>query len=88
MKLNGNYAIKQIAGETVAIYCFEDTADFRSAVSLKGSAEIMFKALIDGADKAELLKLILQNFDISEEQAKKDIETFLATLLNNNLLDG
>ncbi len=88
MKLKGNYQIKQIAGEPVAIYCQGDTADLRRAVSLKGSAEILFKQLINGCSKEDLVKSLTDNYDITEEEARGDVASFLKLLENYNLLDG
>lgn len=88
MKLIGNYQIKQVADQKVAIYCTEDTADLRRAVSLTGSAEIIFKQLLSGAEKDDLIKCLTDNYDISEETAKKDVTDFLKLLYSYNLLDG
>ena len=88
MKLEGNYQIKQIADQKVAIYCTEDTADLRRAVSLSGSAEIIFKQLISGAEKDDLIRSLTENYDVSEETAKKDVTDFLKLLYSYNLLDG
>lgn len=88
MKLKGNYQIKQIADQKVAVYCTEDTADLRHAVSLSGSAEIIFKELLSGAEKDDLIRRLTENYDISEETAKKDVTDFLKLLYSYNLLDG
>ncbi len=88
MKLKNNFVLKQIAGETFAIYCQNDTADFRRAISLKGSAEVMFKALLEDTSREELATLLINNYDMSEKQADEDIELFLKLLSDNNLLDG
>ena len=88
MKLKGNYQIKEIAGQSVAIYCQGDTADLRRAVSLKGGAEIIFKRLIDGCEKNDLVRCLIENYDISKEIAEKDVESFLKLLVDYNLLDG
>lgn len=88
MKLKGNYQIKQIAGESVAIYCVGDTADLRRAVSLKGSAEILFRQLINGCEKEDLVKSLTDSYDITREEANEDVVSFLKLLGNYNLLDG
>ena len=88
MKLKGSYEIKEIAGEVVAIYCTEDIADLRRAISLKGSAKILFEELQKGAEKKDLIELLTQNYNIKAEDAKSDVESFLRLLLDNNLLEG
>lgn len=88
MKLKNNYVLKQIANETVAIYIDKDTADLRRAVSLNGSAKLIFEALQKGATKEEIVLTLTQAYSLSEEEAKGDAEAFLQLLYNNNLLDG
>ncbi|MBQ5910416.1 MAG: PqqD family protein [Clostridia bacterium] len=88
MKLKGTYVIKEIAGETVAIRVNNDIADLRGAISLKGSAETMFSALLSGAQKEDIVKLLVETYHVPEEAAKNDTEAFLTTLNSNNLLEG
>ena len=88
MKLKGDYQIKEISGQPVAIYCHGDTADLRQAISLSGCAKTIFEALLIGSDKEGLIQLLIQNYNISQQEAKKDVEDLLAFLQNNNLLDG
>lgn len=88
MKLKKNFVLKQIAGETVAIYCEDNTVDFRRAISLKGSAEVMFKSLLEDISREDLVALLMKNYDISENQATKDTNSFIKLLCDNNLLDG
>ena len=88
MKLKNNYVLKQIASETVAIYLYKDTADLRRAVSLNGSAKLIFEALQKGVTKEEIVLTLTQAYSLSEEEAKGDAEAFLQLLYNNNLLDG
>lgn len=88
MKLKDNFVLKQIAGETVAIYVENDIADFRRAVSLKGSSHIMFKALLENISREELVLLLIDSYDISKEQACEEVTLFLEFLRSSNLLDG
>ncbi len=88
MKLKDNFVIKEIGGESVAIYVENDIADFRRAVSLKGSSHIMFKALLGDTSRDELVTLLINSFDVSKKQAEEDVNLFLKLLNDNNLLDG
>ena len=88
MKLKENFILEQIAGETVAIYCENNTVDFRQAISLKGSAEVMFKALFKDISREDLVILLTDSYDISKEQACEEVNLFLELLRSSNLLDG
>lgn len=88
MKLKENFILEQIAGETVALYCLNDVVDFRRAVSLNGSAEVMFKALLKDTSREDLVMLLTDSYDISKEQACEEVNLFLELLHSSNLLDG
>ena len=88
MKLKGNFVIKKIADETVAIHVNGNVADLRGAISLKGSAETIFSALLKGAKKEEIVNLLAETYHISNSTAETDTENFLKMLYNNNLLEG
>ena len=88
MKLKNNYVLKQIDNETIAVHVENGIADLRRAVSLNGSAQIIFEALKSGASKGELVQLLTQTYNTPKEEAKVDVEAFLQLLYNNNLLDG
>ncbi|MBQ1187256.1 MAG: PqqD family protein [Clostridia bacterium] len=88
MKLKGNFVIKKIAEETVAIRINKDIADLRGAISLKGSAETIFSALLEGLNKEDIINQLVENYHITKEEAANDTEAFLNVLYNNNLLEG
>ena len=88
MRLKENFVLEQIAGETVAIYCANDTVDFRRAISLNGSAQIMFKSLLEDTSREKLVVLLMDGYGVSKEKAEEDVDSFLKLLYNNNLLDG
>ena len=50
--------------------------------------KIIFKRLIDGCEKNDLVRCLIENYDISKEIAEKDVESFLKLLVDYNLLDG
>ena len=46
----------------------------------------MWEKLYAGTTKEELLRAMLEEYEVSEEEAEKDIEAFLEALYQRNIL--
>jgi hypothetical protein len=73
---------REVEGEVVAL-------DLRNktylAVNRTGAA--IWPALMSGADREELLALLLENFGVSQDEAAADLDAFLAELAEQDLLE-
>jgi hypothetical protein len=73
---------RDVEGEVVAL-------DLRNktylAVNRTGAA--IWPALVSGADRGELLVLLLENFSVSQDEAAADLDAFLAELAEQDLLE-
>ena len=73
---------REVEGEVVAL-------DLRSqtylAVNSTGAA--LWPALVSGAERDELLTHLLDTFSVSRQQAAVDLDTFLADLERQDLLE-
>jgi hypothetical protein len=73
---------RDVEGEVVAL-------DLRNktylAVNRTGAA--IWPALVSGADRGELLVLLLENFSVSQGEAAADLDAFLAELAEQDLLE-
>jgi hypothetical protein len=73
---------RDVEGEVVAL-------DLRNktylAVNRTGAA--IWPALVSGADRGELLVLLLENFSASQDEAAADLDAFLAELAEQDLLE-
>lgn len=80
MKLNPNYAVKNMLGETILIPIGEAIEGFHGMISMNEVASFMFEHMEECENYDEMVKLVLDEFDIDEETAKKDVYGFLDTL--------
>lgn len=87
MKIKDGFVIKNIGGDTVAIYAAGSTVDLRSAIVLNSVAELLFRQLQKGTDEKELEELLTTAYDITEDKAKKDVSAFVQLLIEKDLLE-
>lgn len=73
---------REIDGETVIL-------DLSTSTYLKTneSGSTLMRLLADDRSLTELIDGLVENFDITSEQARADVETFLGMLRERDLLD-
>ena len=86
MMLKEGFVIRKICGDTVAIYAGGETVDLQQAIQLNESAELLFSKLLLGAASEELISALTERYDITEENAKQDVEQFIAALAEKDYL--
>lgn len=87
MKLNENFALRQIADQWVVLPLGEKTVDFSGILSLNETGALLWKTLEAGGDKTALTAALTDEYDVSEAQAAADVEEFLQKLENAGCID-
>lgn len=86
MKIKNGFVKRDVAGMHIAVSADPENG-FDGIIKLNSTASFMFDLLLNGTTKENLLSAILSEYEIDEETAKKDIETFLSYLNENSLLE-
>ena len=78
LKLNKMYTVKKIADKIIAVPAVP--AAKARMMLLNETGHLLWTALEQGADKETLQRLLLGEYDVSNDTAKRDVEEFLACL--------
>lgn len=84
--LKGNYVLRQIAGEYLAVPISNEAGDDANIVILNPVSQIIWGKLENGADFSEIRNAVTEEFDVSDEEATNDIKEFLNGLEEAKLL--
>ena len=87
MKLKGEFILREVAGEIFAIPVGKTALNFNGLICINGVSELIWKGLQAGETKENVLKRILEEYEVSPEEAAADLEEFLFRLKVNNLLE-
>ncbi|MCF7924720.1 MAG: PqqD family protein [Candidatus Izimaplasma sp.] len=88
MKIKKDYVVKTIGDDIVVVPIKDEAVRFNGIITLNKTGKFLFENLqASDLDKAELLRLILDKYDVSENKAKKDIDAFILKCKNNGLID-
>lgn len=77
---------REIAGETLLVPIRSNLADMQRIFGLNAVGEYIWQRLDGKRSLAEIRNEILDNFDVTGEQAKTDIHEFIGQLLEADII--
>ena len=83
---NNDFVMREIAGETFLIPVGEASVRFNGMITLNGMSAFLWKALESEKSEDELVKEILDVYEVEEEQAREDLVEFLGRMKNMNMI--
>ncbi len=89
MKLKDGLILREVAGQYVIVPTGKRVQEVTSIVYISSSAAYLWDYMKEHEfEKEDLVKRIMERYTgVSEEQAGADIDRFLKTLGDNNILD-
>ena len=85
MKIKDGYLLKEVGGNFVVVPV--GNVNFNGMLSLNETAMLIWKKLAEGCDEDALVAAFLEEYEVTEEQARKDISSFVAKLNEAGILD-
>ena len=87
MKLKGEFILREIAGDVILVPVGRTALAFNGIITLNQTGIEIWKGLQANKSREQLLDALLEQFDVPAEQAAKDLDAFLAHLLENDLIE-
>ena len=87
MKIKEGFMLKQVCEEFMVVPVGAASVDFKSVIRLNETGAFLWNLLEKGATKEEMLKDILDEYDVSAEIASADIDTFILKLTDAGIID-
>ena len=81
MKINSNYKIREVAGETIVVNQGTAGMDMTRIISLNASAKLLYESLSEKVFTLEdAVAVLVSTYGISQEQALKDAQVWVEAL--------
>ena len=77
---------RKVADTDVLISVSTNVANFNGYITLNPTASFLWDSLKEPRTVGALTNMLTEEFDVSEETAKKDVEQFLEMLLRNSMV--
>ena len=88
MKINKNYRLREIAGETIVVK--QGTADVNMTriISLNSTARLLYEQLCDrDFTLQDIVNVLISTYGISCEQAEKDASSWMNALIDCKVIE-
>ena len=87
MKIDRNFVLREIAGEYIIIPTGKTALEFNGLITVNEIGMELWKMLQNEVTFDDLLKGIMEEYDVDDNQAEKDVVSFINLLKDNNLLE-
>lgn len=89
MKIREGFILRQVSEAYVVVAVGEAAEIFNGMITLNESGALLWKMLQAGcADENALVRALLAEYEVSEEQAEKDVKAFVARLADAKILEA
>lgn len=86
MKIKDGFVLREVAGQRIVVAVGKATQSFNGIIKLNESSALLWKKLENGATEEELVGTLLGEYDVTEEEARKDVKTFVDNLTKAGLV--
>ena len=80
MKIKNGFISRQVAGNWVVVATGEQSKNFNGVIKLNDSGKLLWDKLFAGAERNELVDLLLDEYEIDRSTAEKDVDKFIGEL--------
>lgn len=87
MKIKEGFILKELANKYIIIPKASSNIDLTSMITLNKTGKVLFENMQTTKSVDDLVNILLNRFDVSEDIARSDVLEFIEKLRINNLLD-
>ena len=80
MKRKPGFIVRKISGQTVAVAIGEASKSFHGMIKLNDTGLIIWNSLAKDVTEDDIVAAILEQYDVSREQASEDVHNFVEVL--------
>ena len=86
MKIKDGFILREVAGNFIVVAVGEAVKDFNGVINLNETGALLWRTLSDGATEQELVDALLNEYEVSEEIARRDVKIFIYKLTEAKLI--
>ena len=87
MKQNPDFILTDVADSHVLVPVGKSAVNFNAIISLNDMGQTIWNMLETETTSEEILKKILAEYDVSENRARTDIDSFISKLRENGCIE-
>jgi hypothetical protein len=87
MKIKSGFKLNTVCGETFLVPMGEGNVDYSKLIALNESSLLLWKRMEQGDFSTDdLVKALLEEYEVTEEVARKDVEIIIRQFKEENII--
>lgn len=86
LKLDKEYVLRQIGNDYIIVPVGKAALNFNGMITVNETGAFLWEQLLKGTDKEGLLRTLMETYEVTPEDAERDIDEFLDVLYTNDIL--
>ena len=87
MKIKAGFVVRQVGGENVVVPVGAMSKQFHGMINLNETGAFLWNFYTENHTVDEGVSALLAEYDVEEEIARADVETFVKTILENGFAE-
>ena len=87
MKIDKDFVMREIAGDYVVVPTGKTVLDFNGLITVNEVGAFVWKILQEDVTEEDIVKRVLEEYEVDEETAKNDVEEFIEKLVKGGILE-
>ena len=87
MKIKDGFLVREVAGTNIVVATGARMKEFSGIIKLNETGVFLWNNLVKETDVQTLTEALTAEYDVTAEQAKKDVEGFIATLKDVGIIE-
>jgi hypothetical protein len=87
MKIKSGYLLREVAGQFIVVPVGNQAISFNGIITLNKSGKVIWEVMQKETSVEEIVQALKKVFEVSDEVANKDVNTFLETLKKHSLVE-
>lgn len=87
MKTKKGFMLRKVADKNVVVPIGHASVDFNGIINLNDTGAFLWSILSQGCTYDELVSSVLSEYDVNEDIAKRDIDAFLKTARDADVIE-
>lgn len=87
MKIKDGFILRDVGGRTFVVAVGKLSKKFQGMITLNETGKIIWSTLTSEATREDVINALKKEYDAPIEVIKKDVDTFIAKLTEENILE-
>lgn len=86
MTIKGSFILREVAGSHVVVPVGASVVDFNGMITLNETGAFLWGLLSQDAAPEDLVRRLTEEYDVTPEEARRDVDAFLQRMRENDFL--